>query len=152
MSRHRDRLQQLLVTETENTLVQLFRYTFVGGVAFIVDFGLLLVLTETGGINYLVSAAIAFTAGLTINYLLSIQWVFASRTLANRRAEFSIFAFIGIVGLGLNELFLWIFTDGAGWHYLASKIVATAIVFFWNFLARRFILFRKREVMTHEEP
>ena len=121
-----DRLQQLLVTETENTMVQLLRYTVVGGFAFVVDFGLLVVLTELAGINYLISAAIAFVAGLTINYLLSIRW----------------FAIIGIIGLGLNELFMWILTDIIGWHYLGSKIATTAIVFFWNFLARRFILFR----------
>ena len=137
-----DRLQQLLVTETENTMVQLLRYTVVGGFAFVVDFGLLVILTELAGINYLISAAIAFVAGLTINYLLSIRWVFASRTLESRSAEFTLFAIIGIVGLGLNELFMWILTDIIGWHYLGSKIATTVIVFFWNFLARRFILFR----------
>ena len=133
----------VLKEPTDNGWIQLFRYTFVGGVAFLADFGLLAGLTELAGLNYLLSAALSFIVGLTVNYLLSVQWVFASRKLADRRAEFLLFALIGVVGLGLNELFLWLFTEFVGWYYLVSKIVATVIVFFWNFLARRIILFRK---------
>ena len=71
-------LKNLFVNKTDNTVVQLFRYTFVGGVAFIFDFGSLFILTEYIKIYYLVSAAIAFIIGLTINYLLSISWVFSN--------------------------------------------------------------------------
>ena len=42
--------------KTDNTIVQLFRYTFVGGFAFVVDFGLLYVLTEYAHFHYLLSA------------------------------------------------------------------------------------------------
>lgn len=141
---------RLLTTPTDNGLIQLFRYTFVGGVAFLADFGLLAAFTELAGLNYLVSAALSFIVGLTVNYLLSVRWVFASRTMSNRRAEFTLFALIGVVGLGLNELFMWILTDGLGRHYLVSKIVTTAIVFLWNFLARRFALFRPERASSVE--
>ena len=144
-----NKLIHLMLKEpTDNGYIQLFRYTFVGGVAFLADFGLLAALTELAGLNYLVSAALAFIVGLTINYLLSVRWVFASRTLSDLRAEFTLFAGIGVVGLGLNELFIWLFTDGLGWHYLVSKIVTTAIVFLWIFLARRFTLFRPEQEST----
>ncbi len=138
----REVIRVTLKEPTNNGWIQLFRYTFVGGVAFLVDFGLLAGFTEIVGLNYLVSAGLSFIAGLTVNYLLSVRWVFASRKLADRRAEFALFTIIGLVGLGFNELFLWIFTDGLGWHYLISKIATTAIVFLWNFLARRIALFR----------
>ncbi len=39
-------LKNLFVNKTDNTVVQLFRYTFVGGVAFIFDFGSLDILTK----------------------------------------------------------------------------------------------------------
>jgi len=134
-------LEKLLKNETNNTFIQLFRYTFVGGFAFIIDFSLLFVLTEYAGIHYLVSAAIALTAGLIINYFLSILWVFDKRKLVNKSVEFTLFAAIGIIGLGLNELFIWVFTEFAGLYYLLSKIVSTAIVYLWNFFARKFTLF-----------
>ncbi|MEE9190982.1 MAG: GtrA family protein, partial [Candidatus Neomarinimicrobiota bacterium] len=100
-------LKKLLVNNTDDTLIQLFRYTFVGGVAFIFDFGSLFILTEYFKIYYLVSAAIAFIIGLTINYLLSITWVFFKHSIKSKHFEFFIFAFIGVIGLALNEFFIW---------------------------------------------
>ncbi|MGZ7070659.1 MAG: GtrA family protein, partial [Methanobacterium sp.] len=86
--------------------------------------------------------AIAFTLGLIANYLLSISWVFNKRTLDNIWSEFTIFAAIGIIGLVLNELIIWLFTDYVGLFYLLSKIIAAALILFWNFFARKFTLFR----------
>jgi putative flippase GtrA len=121
---------------------QLFRYGIVGGIAFVVDYGSLWLLTEYGGLHYTLSAAIAFLLGLTCNYLLSTRWVFGESRLRSRWAEFAAFALIGVVGLGLNELIMWTFTDGLGFHYMLSKMVSTILVFFWNFLARRFLVFK----------
>ena len=123
-------------------MTQLFRYGIVGGIAFVVDYGSLWLLTEVGGLHYTLSAAIAFLLGLICNYVLSTRWVFGESRLRNRWAEFAAFAVIGVVGLGLNELIMWSFTDLLGFHYMLSKVVSTVIVFFWNFLARRFLVFK----------
>ena len=134
--------QKLLKDQTDKTKIQMFRYLFVGGAAFIVDFLSLFVLTDFFGIYYLISAAIAFILGLVANYLLSISWVFNKRKLNKRHIEFGVFALIGIVGLGLNEVFIWVFTQDLQIYYLISKILAAVIILFWNFFARKFILFR----------
>ena len=135
-------LDALLKNKTNNTLIQLFRYTFVGGFAFVVDFGTLYVLTEFFEIYYLVSAAIAFTIGLLINYTLSVIWVFDTRTVKNKWLEFAIFTAIGMVGLGLNEFFMWFFTEVAGLYYMLSKLISTGFVYLWNFIVRKIMLFR----------
>ena len=140
----RDFLHRLFAGQASGTLTQLILYGFVGGLAFIVDYGSLWFLTEVCGLHYLLSAAIAFVLGLVCNYLLSTSWVFSGRRLENRWAEFAVFALIGIVGLGLNELIMWVGTDLLHLHYMLSKIISTAIVFFWNFFARKFILFNKQ--------
>jgi putative flippase GtrA len=132
----------ILKDQTDKTRIQLFRYLFVGGAAFIVDLTSLFILTNFLGIYYLISAAIAFILGLFVNYFLSVNWVFNRRTLENRTFEFGIFAFIGIVGLGLNEVFIWFFTQDLQIYYLFSKILAAVIILFWNFFARKFMLFR----------
>lgn len=129
--------------KTDNTFLQLFRYTFVGGLAFLVDFGTLFTLTEYLSLHYLISAGIAFVFGLIINYILSIKWVFNSRVMTNRWLEFMLFTLIGLVGLGLNELFMWILTDLFIIYYLLSKIITTFFVYFWNFFARKFIIFHQ---------
>ncbi|AEG17346.1 MAG: GtrA family protein [Methanobacterium paludis] len=136
------KMQKLFKDETEKTLVQLFRYTFVGGAAFLVDIGSLFILTQFFGIYYLISAAIAFILGLITNYALSISWVFNKRTLGSMKLEFGVFALIGFVGLGLNEVLIWFLTENVHIYYLVSKIIAAILILFWNFFARKFTLFK----------
>lgn len=138
-------LIKLFKDKTDSTLIQLFRYGFVGGIAFLVDYGTLYMLTEFFGVHYLLSATIAFLLGLIVNYLLSISWVFNSRKTENRWTEFTVFAIIGIIGLGLNALIMYLCTDVFCIHYLISKLVSTVMVFFWNFFARKAILFKTIE-------
>ena len=121
---------------------QLGRYTFVGAIAFAFDFVSLFALTHFGGVHYLVAAGISFLIGLFVNYALSIKWVFTRRSIGDKRIEFLLFAGIGLAGLGLNELLIWIFTEIARLHYLVSKIVSTVFVYFGNFFARKYSLFR----------
>lgn len=134
-------IRTLLKGPTQNLLIQLFRYLLVGGTAFAVDFGLLWGLTEWCGLHYLFAAALSFIAGLTVNYVLSIRWVFSEHTLRSRAVEFSVFAVIGVVGLGLNEAIIRFATECLKCHYMASKLISAAVVFFWNFLARKYLLF-----------
>jgi len=135
-------INQLLKNQTDKTHIQFFRYIFVGFAAFIVDFMSLYAFTDVFQVYYLISAALAFTLGLLANYALSINWVFNNRTLDNVWSEFILFAIIGIIGLGLNELFIWLFTDYIGLYYLISKIFAAMLILFWNFSARKITLFR----------
>ncbi|HII84499.1 MAG TPA: GtrA family protein [Methanobacterium subterraneum] len=134
--------KKLVTDQTDKTYIQLFRYIFTGGAAFIVDFSSLFILTDFFGIYYLASAAIAFVFGLITNYMLSINWVFNKRTMSNRKLEFGVFALIGIVGILLNEVFIWFFTENLQIYYLLSKIMAAVIILFWNFFARKFVLFK----------
>jgi putative flippase GtrA len=133
--------ERLLKHQTDKTSIQFFRYIFVGGSSFLIDIGFLYILTEFFGYFYLTSAAIAFILGLIVNYLLSTYWVFNKRKFDNLTFQFGIFAIIGIVGLGLNELFIWFFTAELNFYYLISKILAAALILFWNFFARKYTLY-----------
>ena len=135
-------INKIFLQPTNNSLIQLFRYCFVGGFAFIVDAGGLFVLTEYAGIYYLLSATISFILGLVVNYLLSTAWIFKKSKLSNGWTEFLIYSVIGVVGLGLNTLFLWLFTDCLHIYYMLSKIITAALVMLWNFFARKIILFK----------
>ena len=127
-----------------STFIQLLEYGIVGGIAFVADYGSLWCLTEYAHVHHLVSAALAFIIGLAVNYLLSIRWVFKERAYDNKWMEFAIFAIIGVIGLGFNELIIYVVTDLMTLHYMLGKIVSTIIVFFWNFFARKIVLFRKK--------
>lgn len=136
---------KLIKGRTADIRIQLLRYLVSGGVAFVVDTALLAILTECFGRGLLLLwTAVAFTTGLCITYLLSIFWVFDRRSLKSRAAEMSVFALIGVTGLGLTELLMWLLADKAGLHYLITKVITTVIVFFWNFAAKKLILFRSK--------
>lgn len=122
---------------------QLVLYGIVGGIAFIADYGTLWFLTEYCHLHYLLSAAIAFILGLVINYVLSTKWVFSDRKYKSKWIEFLFFTFIGIVGLGLNEILIFIVSHNLDKHYMIGKIISTIVVFFWNFFARKYLLFKK---------
>lgn len=135
-------IQKLFRNQTNKTGIQFLRYILVGWIVFIIDFSSLFILTEVFGIYYLISAALAFTLGLIANYFLSISWVFNTRILTKRHFELGIFAVIGIIGLFFNEVLIWFLTEDQEINYLISKIFASVLILFWNFYARKFILFR----------
>ncbi len=120
---------------------EFIKYFISSAIALCVDFSLLYLLTEFVRIYYLLSAAISFILGVITIYMLSVMWVFKERKIEDRKKEFIIFTIIGIIGLGINSMGMWFFTEKIHFHYLESKILTTAFVFMWNFTARKFILF-----------
>lgn len=132
-------LYKLFIKETKDTKLQFFRYIFVGGFAAVVNIGLLFILTNFLHIHYLVSNAIGFIGGLATNYILSKKLIFKVEKSFNKIAEFVIYAIIGVVGLGLDTLFMHLFTETIGLYYMLSKIISTALVFIWNFTGRKLL-------------
>lgn len=130
-----------MVKETFDYLGQFAKYAGVGMVAAIADIGALYLLTEYGGLYYLLSAVLSFGLGVFLNYALSIRFVFDKRKMESRKKEFAVFFLIGILGLLLNIALIWFFTERLEIYYIYSKYIATAIGFFFNFNARKFILF-----------
>jgi putative flippase GtrA len=121
--------------------LQFLRYVAVGGVAFVVDFGLMVLLREQAGLHHLVAATISFLCGLVVNYLLALAWVFEHRTHEDRVREFIWYGVIGVVGVGLNAAIIAFFADGLGLHYTLAKLIASAVILMFNFGTRRQLLF-----------
>lgn len=138
-------VRALALGATERLDIQFARYLVAGGIATVFDFGTLILLTSGVGLHYLLSNACGFTVGVIANYLLSVYWVFSYRRLRSKRAEFAIFALIGIGGLGVSELCMYAGVDMVGLHYSLAKIVATGCALAWNFSVRKLMLFRRQE-------
>ena len=137
-------IKGLLLEPTEDSFLQFFRYIFVGGASFVTDYVLLYIITEIG-VNYLVSGVISFIAGLCVNYALTKLLVFSKKTTGAEKAkEFSVFAIIAVIGLGLTELLMWIFTEKLSWYYMISNAIAAIIVLFWNFFMKKILLYKKK--------
>ena len=121
-------------------IAQFMKFGAVGVIAFVIDYGLLALLTEVFGVNYLVSATISFTVSVIFNYLASMRYVFKHKEDMSRRREFVIFVVLSVIGLIINNLCMWTGVELFGIHYLITKIVATAIVMIWNFVTRKIFL------------
>lgn len=124
---------------------QFLRYLFTGGLAFVVDFCLFALCLRVLGLHYLWANFIGLIAGLAINYVISILWVFKGCNRIykkSKKAEFTIFSIIGFIGVGLNQLLMLLMVGCMSLDEFVSKIISAAIVLAWNFLARKFILFK----------
>lgn len=129
--------------KTQKILIQIFRFGIVGVIAFIIDYATLILCKEVFGLSVLLSAAIAFTVSVVINYILSVAWVFDVDKEKDKRKNFIIFIIFSIIGLGLTELIMWIGTDLMHINYLIVKIIATIIVMVFNFITRKIFLEKK---------
>ena len=134
--------KEIFTAQTDDTPIQFFRYVFAGGIAFVVDFACVYFL-EKAGLHYLAAAALAFVAGLTVNYALSKRFIFTGKRM-NRAVEYIAYGVIGLVGLGLTELLMLLITGCMGLYFMVSKAVAAVVVLGWNFFARKSLLYKKR--------
>ena len=117
---------------------QIVKFGFTGGISFIVDYSVLVFLTEILGLNYLVSNCLSFIISVIVNYILSMKFVFKSVN-NNKVFDFIIFVVLSVIGLGLNSLIMFICTDYIEIHYMISKIGATGVVMVFNFVSRKVV-------------
>lgn len=116
--------------------LEIVRFCFVGGLSLIVDCAVLFGLTEFFNVHYLYSAGISFTVSVIFNYWLCVKYVFKN---AKKQTPKQAAIFIGssVVGLGLNQICMWLFVEIVALHYMLAKLGATVIVTLWNYVAKR---------------
>ncbi len=121
-------------------IAQFMKFGVVGVIAFIIDFGVMVFLTEVFAVPYLISTTIAFTVSVIFNYVASMRYVFVRKDDMSRRREFIIFVLLSVIGLVLNDVFMWLLVDFFFIDYRISKIITTVLVAIWNFVSRKIFL------------
>ena len=119
------------------------RYFAASALALTVDFSTYVGLIRLGQVHYLAAAPIGFALGLATVYALSVRWVFRIRRLADRRAEFALFALIGLAGMALNQLAVYAGVEFLAANYEIAKLLSAGIVFCFNFASRKLLLFTR---------
>ncbi len=122
------------------TLLELGRYFIASAVALGVDFGLYRLGLRLGW-SYLLAALLGFSAGAVVAYFASVRWVFSARAVGNVGLEFGLFVGVGVAGLLLTELLLWLAVGKLGLPPLSAKLGTSAVVFAFNFVSRKVLLF-----------
>lgn len=121
-------------------IAQFMKFGVVGVIAFIIDFGVMVFLTEVFGVPYLISTTVAFVVSVIFNYVASMRYVFVRKDDMSRRREFIIFIVLSVIGLILNDIFMWLLVDLIFIDYRISKIITTILVAIWNFVSRKIFL------------
>lgn len=131
------------------SLGEVARFIVVGAISFIVDIGILITLQEiifkTIAHGVLVAAAISFLVSLAIHYVLTALWVFRShqiKTVKRHAKACAWFVVTNIVGLGINELVLFVGVSLMAIHYIPIKVFAAIVVMGWNFCCQKFFIFK----------
>ena len=119
---------------------QILRFGVVGAIAFAIDYTVMLLLTEVVGLHYLLSSAAAFLVSVVFNYILSVSYVFEMDRSRSGGGQFAFFALMSAGGLGVNQLVMWLLSDGLHIPYQLSKLAATGVVMVYNFVTRKLFL------------
>ena len=120
------------------------RYFAVSLAGLFIDLGLFSVAVRLGGLPWAFAAFLGFAAGVMTVWWLSIHFVFKNRSLSQSPiVEFAGFLAIGIAGLGVTEVALWLGIELLKIQPEFSKLAAAGATFIFNFALRKWLLFRK---------
>lgn len=127
---------------------QFISYFFVGGVAAIVEWVMFFIFANVLQINYFVSTVIAFIFSTTANWILGRITTFKdNNTYKDKKAKEAFLVFIvSAIGLLFNLILMYLLVTVMGFDSslgkTLSKIAATGIVFIWNFLIRKLVIYK----------
>lgn len=119
---------------------QIFKFGVVGGIAFVIDYGIMVISKELLGFSILLSAGLGFTISVIFNYIASVKWVFDVNKEKDEKKNFILFMIFSVIGLIITELIMFVGTNIINISYLIVKIAATAIVMVFNFITRKLFL------------
>jgi len=135
------KIKNFIINKTDNSYFQFIKYFFASGIALFIDVSVLFILTEYFKLYYILSATISFLLGILITYILSKFYIFNKTKINNRINEFAVFLIIGVIGLILNNIFLYILTEYCKIYYMLSKFFVIIITYLWNYFARKKFIF-----------
>ena len=118
------------------------KYFIVGGICYLIDVGVFLYLTTYLELHWFNSATISFLFATTLNYFLSIKFVFKSGIKFTQSSEYLLVLLVSSIGLLATQITLYISIELFEVTVLLSKIYSSFFVFFWNYLARKNIIFK----------
>ena len=125
-----------MIKKHKKIICQIFKFGIVGGLAFVIDYGVFTLLTQVFNIHYLISSILSFSISVIFNYIMSIKWVF-DVTKKQTPKDFTVFIVLSIIGLILNSIIMYVSVDIISIHELIAKIIDTAIVMIYNFITRK---------------
>ncbi len=129
------------LTEVIKTTKQFSKFAIVGLGNTLIDIGLLNLLLFWHW-DVMIANSLAFIAAAINGFLWNKYWTFGD-TVGDWRKQLPFYLLIVTVGLGISNAFIYFLSVIFGWDVNVVKILSIGAVFLWNFLAPKFLIFRK---------
>lgn len=124
----------------KENLKQLFLYLLVGGGATIVEWVVFYLVGVRLHLHYMVATGIAFLLSTFANWALGRIIMFSSDQ--GIWKELIKIYLTSIAGFLMNLILMWIAVQQMHCNEMLAKMAATGIVFFWNFIIRKLIIYK----------
>ena len=121
----------------------LFLYLIVGGLATIVEWSGFWFFFHMLHIQYLLATALAFVFSTFANWVFGRLLVFRGKQKQSLLKEIASIYLTSIGGLILNLLIMYVMVDFLSMGEMVAKITATVLVFSYNYLIRKKLIYKK---------
>ncbi|MGN7201086.1 GtrA family protein [Arthrobacter sp. SAFR-044] len=118
---------------------ELARFIIVGGISFVIDLGLLMLLHEVFLVDLLIATPVAFLISLAFNY--ALQRVFTFRAENGKSVSFIKYCLLVAFNTVAVDVIVN-FVDWLGAGYQIGKVIATILTTAWNFLLYKHWIFK----------
>jgi putative flippase GtrA len=129
-------------------LSRFVKFSLVGAVGAIIDFGLLNLLRGYFGWPLFWANTVSVGVAILSNFTWNRLWTYPESRTRKKRKQLPQFVLINLIGLMINNLIV-VGLDavlvpyiGEPWSYNLAKAVAIGVVLFWNFGANRLWTYR----------
>jgi putative flippase GtrA len=123
-----------------DALLKLTKFGIVGLSGMMIDFLTTWLCKERLLMNKYVANSLGFSLAVVNNFFLNYKWTFEAKD-NNISIDFIKFILFAIIGLGLNNLFLFFFHSKLQIRFYIAKALAIICVFAWNFTTNYFFNF-----------
>lgn len=130
-----------LYTLVQSNFSKLFLYGIIGSFSAGLDFVVYYLLTEKFHLQYWLANVCSVLLGISVSFLLNRKYNFKVTDKVVQR--FVIFLSVGLSGLLVSTLLLYLFIDVFELNKLVSKVMSIVFVVFFQFLLNKTLTFRK---------
>ena len=98
-------------TKTTSEITRFLKFSVVGAIGFVIDFGLFNLLAGTLGMGSIPASGISFVAAVTNNFILNRYWTYPdsrSKRISQQAIQFGI---VSVLGVGIRFLIFFFFEE-----------------------------------------
>jgi putative flippase GtrA len=125
-------------------LIAFIKFGITGVSGLTIDFALTWFFKDELHFNKFIANGIGFTAAVISNYVIHRNWTFKHNK-SKAGPQFAVFFTVSLIGLLLNSAIIFLLDNMMLVNFYISKAVAIFIVFFWNFSANYFFVFKTKD-------